>query len=179
MNFIEEKVVPYVGEGCCHNRKCQFYRYQYYYKPTEGCLMWAEFQHKEKITQKFGSNFKIHEFMDYASYGERWRCYQTNCHARLEGIHSRALQMCSGHEQFCSFFNIPYTIQQIFESSDITTEFPPKVSTENRISEISEIDSNNFPHLVDFINSQPLVSTHTQRPCCECKMCAIDILSLL
>ena len=67
LNFIEEKVVPYVAEGCCHNRKCQFYRYQYYHKPTEGCLMWAEFQNKGKITTivKFGSNFKIHEFMEY------------------------------------------------------------------------------------------------------------------
>ena len=48
------------------NRKCQFFRYQYYHKPTEECLMWAEFQAKEKITNEFDSNFKILEFIDYA-----------------------------------------------------------------------------------------------------------------
>ena len=57
MNLIEVKMVLYVGERCNsrHNRKFQFYMYQYYHKPAEGCLMWdlKLWENDEEVWFKF------------------------------------------------------------------------------------------------------------------------------
>ena len=103
MNLIKDVVIPYVGPGCCHDKKCKFYWYEFYHKPIEGCIQWNQFKYQAPQIHKFDSNFKIHEFMDYASYGERWRCYDVKCPCYFEGIHSRAIQGCSGHQEFCNF----------------------------------------------------------------------------
>ena len=60
MNFIKDLVIPFVGPGCCNDRKCQFYWYEFYHKPIEGCVKWNEFQDQALQIQKFDSNFKIH-----------------------------------------------------------------------------------------------------------------------
>ena len=147
MDLIQHKVIPYVG-----HRHCEFYSYEYYHKPIDRCLKWDEYQHQHKITQKYGSDFKVHEFMDYPSYEILWRCYQKNCPAWREGIHSRALQQCLGHKEFCTFFNIPFdldkssvcdqddydNLQDRTDNSDTDSEneddemFAPKVTKKNQ-----------------------------------------------
>ena len=56
--------------------------------------------------------------MDYASYGERWRCYDVKCPCYFEGIHSRAIQGCSGHQEFCNFFHIAFDFTHTKKNAD-------------------------------------------------------------
>ena len=51
MDLIQEKVIPYIGQGCCHNRDCEFYTYKYYHKPIDGCLKWNEYQSRLSYSQ--------------------------------------------------------------------------------------------------------------------------------
>ena len=46
--------------------------------------------------------------MDYALYAEQWRCYNVKHPCYFEGIHSRAIQGCSGHQEFCNFFHFAF-----------------------------------------------------------------------
>ena len=79
MNIIEDLLTPYVGPGCCHNKNCQFYWYEFYHLPTEKCPDWENLQNQLSSDKKFSSLFKLHEFMDYAAHEIRWRCVESSC----------------------------------------------------------------------------------------------------
>ena len=79
MSIIEDLLIPYVGPGCCHNKNCQFYWYEFYHMPTESCPDWESLQ-KELISEKkYSSKFNLHEFMDYAAHEIKWRCVESLC----------------------------------------------------------------------------------------------------
>jgi hypothetical protein len=62
MNLIEDIVIPYVGPGCCHDKKCKFYWYEFYHKPIEGCIKWNQFKYHGTL-HKFINLIQISKFM--------------------------------------------------------------------------------------------------------------------
>ena len=62
MNVIEDLLVPYVGPGSYHNKKCPFYWYEFYHMPTETCPDWEPLQ-KDLISEnKFSFKFITRKF---------------------------------------------------------------------------------------------------------------------
>ena len=94
MNILENLVIPFVGPGCCHDRACTFYWYEFYHLPVEGCPSWESYKKDATVNNQIDPNFNINEFMDYACNEIRWRCHQRNCPLWRNGMHSQALVNC-------------------------------------------------------------------------------------
>ena len=139
MNIIEDLLIPYVGPGCCHNKNCQFYWYEFYHMPTKSCPDWEPLQKELISDQKYSSKFNLHEFIDYVAHKIKWRCVESSCALwPTSGMHSKELQGCISHETFCNHFNIKF--EKIVPSShhhmpDLRKAAEPKNKPKSVISD--------------------------------------------
>ena len=105
--IYDDLVIPYVGPGFCCAVSCQFFAYEPFHKPIEGCKGYENFQNIEAIDRIFDPNFTLHYFMDFAS-NEKWKCYIKNCPIHWsEPFHCQEDIRCVQFPKFCEYFNIP------------------------------------------------------------------------
>ena len=101
--IYDDLVVPYVGPGFCCAVSCQFFGYEPFHKPIEGCKGYENFQKIQKIESIhtiYDPKFSLHLFMDFAS-NQKWRCYNKNCPINWsEPFH------CQGDKECILFVNI-------------------------------------------------------------------------
>ena len=57
MNILEKLVIPFVGPGCCHDRACKFYWYEFYHLPVEGCPSWESYKKDATVNNQIDSKF--------------------------------------------------------------------------------------------------------------------------
>ena len=111
--IFHDLVVPYLGPGFCCAVSCQYFHYESFHKPIQGCKGFEKFN---TIMIKLMScnnsmvdpNFSLHHFMDFAA-NEKWKCHNKKCLISWsEPFHCQGDSRCISFPMFCEYFNIPF-----------------------------------------------------------------------
>ena len=108
----EDLVTLYLGPAFCCKVSCQFFKYEPFHKPIEGCLGDESFQTLTSSDSNFDEKFALHFFMDCFEW--KLEMLQKNCPISWsKPFHCLGDKQCISHSKFCSHFNIPFNPEPI------------------------------------------------------------------
>ena len=153
--IFHDLVVPYLGPGFCCALSCQYFHYESFHKPIQGCKGFENFKEIESNKMIVDPKFSLHKFMDFAA-NQKWKCFNKKCPISWsEPFHCQGDSRCISFSSFCEYFNITFT-------SDAKSE--NKISHEIRdtIIHSHKAEPNEFdpdcPDLPDLANDSGLES---------------------
>ena len=140
--IFHDLVVPYLGPGFCCALSCQYFQYESFHKPMQGCKGFENFKEIENNKMIVDPKFSLHKFMDFYA-NQKWKCFNKKCPISWsEPFHCQGDARCISFPKFCEYFNIPVSHKMrdtVFQSHKMDPE-PKKVLRKN----ISENKKENY-----------------------------------